>query len=139
MHNSREPGHYTVQRDLSSLYYPLMNNQTISTHYLENCWRPGADNTEATYPRLTTTESANNYRNNSVFMKNVSFLKLRSAEAYYKLPENFIERFRLQEFRLFVKGMDLFSLDNMKETDPEVMWKTYPAQRSVHFGFDLTF
>ena len=132
-------GHYTVQRDLSSLYYPLMNNQTISTHYLENCWRPGADNTEATYPRLTTTESANNYRNNSVFMKNVSFLKLRSAEAYYKLPENFIERFRLQEFRLFVKGMDLFSLDNMKETDPEVMWKTYPAQRSVHFGFDLTF
>lgn len=131
--------HYTVQRSTESLYYPLMNNRTVSEHYLENCWRPGADNSDAIYPRLTTTESKNNYRDNSVFMTNVSFLKLRSAEAYYKLPGNWIERFRLQEFRLFVRGMDLFSLDNIKETDPEVMWTSYPVQRSVHFGFDLRF
>ena len=30
--------------------------------------------------------------------------------------------------------MDLFSIDNVNETDPEVIWSTYPAQRSVHFG-----
>lgn len=132
-------GHYTVQRSTDCLYYPLMNNRTVSEHYLENCWRPGADNSNAIYPRLTTTESKNNYRDNSVFMTNVSFLKLRSAEAYYKLPENWIKQFRMQELRLFVRGMDLFSLDNIKESDPEVMGTSYPAQRSIHFGFDLTF
>lgn len=132
-------GHYTVQRSQSSLYYPLMGNRTISEHYLDNCWRPGQDNTDAIYPRLTTTESANNYRNNSVFMKNVSFLKLRSAEAYYKIPEKCIKPLHISEFKLFVKGMDLFSIDNMHETDPEVMWSTYPALRSVHLGLDLTF
>lgn len=89
--------------------------------------------------RLTTTESANNYRGNSVFMKNISFLKLRSAEIYYKLPESCIKSLRLREFKLFAKGMDLFSIDNVNETDPEVIWSTYPAQRSVHFGFDLAF
>ena len=131
--------HYTVQRSLSCFYAPLMNNQTISEHYLENCWRSGKDNTDAIYPRLTTTESANNYRGNSVFMKNISFLKLRSAEIYYKLPESCIKPLRLREFKLFAKGMDLFSIDNVNETDPEVIWSTYPAQRSVHFGFDLAF
>lgn len=132
-------GHYTIQRSLSCFYAPLMNNQTISEHYLENCWRSGKDNTDAIYPRLTTTESANNYRGNSVFMKNISFLKLRSAEIYYKLPESCIKPLRLREFKLFAKGMDLFSIDNVNETDPEVIWSTYPAQRSVHFGFDLAF
>ena len=34
-------GHYTIQRSLSCFYAPLMNNQTISEHYLENCWRSG--------------------------------------------------------------------------------------------------
>ncbi len=130
---------YTVQRGVQSLYHPLMGNNTISKHYMENRWIPGEDNTNAIYPRLTTTESSNNYRNNSTFMKDVSFLKLRSAEAYYKLPKNYIKRFNLQEFRVFVKGTDLFSLDNVKETDPEVMWTSYPAQRSVYFGFNLTF
>lgn len=79
------------------------------------------------------------YRGNSVFMKNISFLKLRSAEIYYKLPESCIKPLRLREFKLFAKGMDLFSIDNVNETDPEVIWSTYPAQRSVHFGFDLAF
>ena len=131
--------HYTVNKLAAGIFEPLMNNTTVSTHYLENCWRPGADNTHAVYPRLTTTESKNNYRDNSVFRADVSFLKLRSAEAYYKLPESYISRFRLQQFRLFVRGMDLFSLDNIKQTDPEAMWVSYPAQRSVHFGFEVTF
>ena len=39
--------HYTIQRSLSCFYAPLMNNQTISEHYLENCWRSGKDNTDA--------------------------------------------------------------------------------------------
>ena len=139
MSSKKGAGHYTIQRSLSCFYAPLMNNQTISEHYLENCWRSGKDNTDAIYPRLTTTESANNYRGNSVFMKNISFLKLRSAEIYYKLPESCIKPLRLREFKLFAKGMDLFSIDNVNETDPEVIWSTYPAQRSVHFGFDLAF
>lgn len=132
-------GHYTVNKLAPGIYQPLIGNITISEHYLENCWRPGADNSNAIYPRLTTTGSANNYQANSVFMANVSYLKLRSAEAYYKVPKSFIERFRMQDFRLFVRGMDLFSLDNIKQTDPEAMWVSYPAQRTIHFGFDLTF
>lgn len=131
--------HFTVQRSLAGIYYPLMGNNTISDYYLENCWRQDADNSNALYPRLTTTESKNNYRDNSVFMSNVSFLKLRSAEIYYKIPRTWTEKCHLQQFKLFVKGMDLLSIDNIKEADPEVMWGTYPALRSFHFGFDLTF
>ena len=114
-------GHYTIQRSLSCFYAPLMNNQTISEHYLENCWRSGKDNTDAIYPRLTTTESANNYRGNSVFMKNISFLKLRSAEIYYKLPESCIKPLRLREFKLFAKGMDPVSYTHLILSEEKFM------------------
>lgn len=130
---------YSVMLNTPGLYFPLMQNRTVSTHYLENCWRPGADNSNALYPRLTTTESNNNYQSNTVFIADASYLKLRSAEIYYRLPEAWITKCRMYELKVFARGMDLFSIDNIKVTDPESVGAAYPTLRSYHIGFNLTF
>lgn len=130
---------YSVILNTPGLYLPLMGNKAISTHYLENCWRPGADNSQAIYPRLTTTESNNNYKPNTVFVSDASYLKLRQAEVYYKLPQAWINKCRLQQLRVFARGMDLFSIDNIKVTDPESTGAVYPTLRSYHLGINLTF
>jgi len=132
-------GNYSQYTAHQSLYFPLMSNATVSEHYLENCWRPGADNSGATYPRLTTTESSNNYRLNSAFIANASYLKLRSAEVYYKLPMSLISKVRVDECKLFFRGMDLFSIDQIKVLDPEARGIAYPSLKSFHLGFTLTF
>jgi hypothetical protein len=116
-----------------------MSNGNISEHYLKSDWKPGADNSNATYPRLTTTQSANNYRENSVFIQDACYLKLRSAEIYYRLPQTLISKLHIERAKLFVRGMDLFSIDNIKVTDPEVTNAAYPALRSFHFGFTFDF
>jgi hypothetical protein len=116
-----------------------MGNGNISEHYLESYWKPGADNTNAKYPRLTTTESSNNYRPNSAFIANASYLKLRSAELNYRLPQSMISKFNINSCKVFVRGMDLLSIDKIKVTDPEASGSVYPALITLHAGMSVTF
>lgn len=132
-------GNYSVYLNTPSLYFPLMSNRGISEHYLESYWSAGSSNADAKYPRLTTTESANNYRQNSVFIADASYIKLRSAEVYYNMPKSFISKMRLEECKIFARGMDLLSIDKIKLTDPEVRGTVYPALKSYHIGFSFTF
>lgn len=41
--------------------------------------------------------------------------------------------------KLYVRGMDLFSIDKIEVTDPEVTGISYPVDRSIHVGFALNF
>ena len=132
-------GNYSRYLNTSGLYIPLMSNGNISEHYLESYWKPGVDNSQAKYPRLTTTESANNYQQNSAFIGDVSYLKLRLAELNYKLPESFISKLHIEKAKLFVRGLDLFSVDNIKVVDPEATGAVYPPRKSIHAGFIVTF
>jgi len=132
-------GNYSVYLNTTSLYFPLTGNVTISEHYLESYWRPGADNTGAKYPRLTTTASANNYRSNTTFIADASYLKLRSAEAYYKLPASLISKIKVSDCKIFLRGMDLFSFDLIKVIDPEARGVAYPALKSYHVGLSINF
>jgi hypothetical protein len=82
-------GNYSTMLMTPSVYKPLIDNTTISTHYYENRWTPETAGT-AKYPRLTTLANENNYRNNTVWLADASYLKLRNCEVYYKFPEQVI-------------------------------------------------
>jgi len=132
-------GNYSRYLNTQGLYWPLMGNGNISEHYLDSYWKPGAANTDVKYPRLTTLESRNNYRPNSVFIADASYFKLRYAELFYKLPISLISKFKLDGCKVFVRGMDLFSIDQIKVTDPEATGADYPALKSYHLGFSINF
>jgi len=132
-------GNYSKLLNTTGLFYPLMNNTTVSQYYLDNCWHPGADNNNAKYPRLTTTESANNYRSNTLFVNDASYLKLRQAELYYKLPTSLTNVLMLSDCKIFVRGMDLFSFNNIKVIDPENYDAAYPLLKTYHLGFSVNF
>ncbi len=91
----------------------------------------------ATFPRLTVDNNSNNlnnYRFSSLYQRNGSFIKLRSVEVGYSLPENLISRIRLQQARLFLNGTNLFSIDHIKYGDPEALSTGYPSLRTITLG-----
>lgn len=132
-------GCYTVPLTTTGVYQPLVNNTTLSEHYLENCWRPNGLVTSALYPRLTTTGSSNNYRTNSALLANGAFLKLRYVELAYTLPRQWVNKIRMKEARVFVRGTDLFSIDRIDVLDPEVMNVAYPVLKTVQLGVSFSF
>ena len=128
---------YTLVRNMSSMYRPLVGNKNVSQHYLENRWTP--ENTNARYPRLTTKQNDNNFRESSIWAENGNFLKLRNVELAYTLPKSWVNKIRLSNINLFARGMNLFSFDHVKDMDPEQMYATYPSFRSYNIGLTLDF
>jgi TonB-linked SusC/RagA family outer membrane protein len=117
-----------------NLFFPLRSSQKIST-FVQRPWQP--DRTIfADYPRLSTLENANNYRTSSFWLRNGDFIKLRSLEIGYNFNTRFSKAKNSAESRVFVRGMNVFTLDKFKYTDPENI-SGYPTMRSVNVGFKV--
>lgn len=130
-------GNQTIYLNTQSIFWPLRGNTSI-TDFSNNSWTPETAAT-ATLPRLSTLENTNNYRPNSIWFTNGSFLKLRSLELYYNLPKQFISKWKLSSTQLYVRGMNLFSIDKVKVVDPEAKGVTYPTLSSFNVGIKLDF
>ncbi len=129
---------YSQVLDTRSVYRQMINNNTISRYYWENRW--SENNPNGTLPRLTTLGSANNYNNNSLWVTDASFLKLRTLEVYYQLPDKWLRRQNVvKSVKLYVRGHDLLCLDGIDIADPEALGVTHPAMKQYTFGFNLQF
>lgn len=122
----------------AGVYWPMINNGTISQEYYANRWTK--DNPNAKYPRLTSTGSPNNYTTNSLWVANSSYLKLRTLEVYYNLPASFLKRLKfVNKAKVFARGYDLLCFDKIGEMDPENIGTNHPTMSQYAFGFNLSF
>jgi len=119
-----------------NLFFPLRTNQKIST-FVTNPWT--VDNAAtAQYPRLSTLENANNYRTSTFWLRNGDFIKLRSLELGYNFSNSLLKKQASGACRVFVRGMNLLTIDKFKFTDPENI-SGYPTMRSVNVGARFQF
>ena len=121
----------------SPLYKPLVNNGNISMTYLSNetPWTP-QNSSGATMPRLTTQPNANNYQASSLWYRDGSFLKLRNLVVSYTFPKRML---KFADMKIFLQGNNIFSLDNIKFADPELLGTAYPSVRTFTAGIKFNF
>ena len=72
-------------------------------------------------------------------MEKGDYLKLRVLELSYRLPTELTEKMRMSDCRLFLKGMNLFSIDHIDIMDPEQINAEYPSSRSYLIGINVLF
>ena len=98
-------------------------------------WTP--ENEEnATYPRLSSKDNLNNYQYSDFWMRDGSFVKLRSLELGYSVPAALFKKLHVETFRFFINGTNLFSLDKIPYGDPESL-TGYPVLRTVTAGVNI--
>lgn len=122
-----------------SLDYPGYN---ILREYYDNRFVPGRDNQNAKYPVVHNGRSANNFTVNSLYQRNGSYLKLKTAELGYNFPTKMLEKAKISQLRLFLNGNNLFCIDGVKIVDPEsdnYENSGYPSQRALTFGVQIGF
>lgn len=121
----------------SPLYMPLSGNTTISDTFLkrEIPWTP-ENAANATMPRLTTLDGDNNYRSNSLWYRDGSFLKLRNVGVSYTIPRKLL---KICDATVSVNGTNLFSVDDIKFADPEQLGANYPTTRVIWAGIKFNF
>ncbi len=124
-------------RYVDGVWGALSDNRNLSKEYYDNCFDMAGAN--ACYPRLSTVNVANNAQNSTIWYRNVSWLKLRDCELYYKLPASVIEPLKLTSAKIFVQGQNLMSFDNIDALDAENLNTGYPVMKSVNVGLHVTF
>lgn len=115
-----------------------------SPYYLvEGSWTP--DNPNARFPRLTSNRaplSSHNAHANSGWIVDGSYLRLKSMQLGYTIPARLLQSAKIQQFRIYVSGYNLFTWDKLDYLDPEmpnVNNGFYPQQRILSGGINLTF
>ena len=125
-------------------YYHV--NARIAINQLEdviiNRYTPGS--MDSKYPRLPTLETQVEVSglNSTFWMRDASYLKLKTLELSYNLPESLLSKLKIQSVRIFANGNNLFTIDKLKWNDPENSSNTnanYPQQKIFNLGLNLTF
>ncbi len=131
------------------LTQPFVGNGNIPTFLLDrwhrvdpfdknSAWVPGK------YPSIRQDGNASNNLNGNVstfWNYNVNYLRIKSLEIGYTLPEKLTKKIGLQKLRVYANGYNLFTFDNIKIIDPEVnagSGRQYPQQKILTFGVNVT-
>lgn len=129
---------YSALLNTKSLFRPLLNTTTLSSHYYDNRWTP--EHPDARYPRLATQSSNNNYQTSTLWLADRSFLKLRNVEVYYRFPKSLLLKTRfIGDAKLYARGVDLLCLDHIDVADPEAYGATNPLNKSLVVGLQIGF
>ena len=127
----------TAYLNTKSIFWPLVGNTNIS-EFSANAWTPETADS-ATLPRLTNLSNDNNYRPNDTWFQSANYLKLRHCEIYYNISEPFAKKLKISKLKLYARGMNLFSIDNINIVDPESIGISYPTLSSYHLGLNIEF
>lgn len=114
------------------------NEATLSTT-MRNVWK--ADNPNGTIPN--PLGGSHNKDNNSRFVEDGSYLRLKNVQLGYTLPESISAKAGLSRVRFYLSGSNIFTLTNYTGYDPEVGggvdYGNYPQARTFMLGLNLNF
>lgn len=113
-------------------------------YFYDHRW--SIDNPSSTDPRLAsrgdTYFTGGNFGNNTYYLFNKDYVRLKNIEVGYTLPQSLLTRFKISNLRFFVNGLNVFTIDKMKVYDPEatvISGVFYPQARVINGGLTVTF
>jgi TonB-linked SusC/RagA family outer membrane protein len=120
--------------------YPFSETGSVTQLAYSDHWTP--TNPNAAYPRIGSAPTSNNTQASTQFLRNTSYIRLRSAELGYTFSTKLLGN-AFKSLRIYTAGQNLFTWTPwMKETvDPENSGnaQTYYQQKVITFGVNATF
>lgn len=92
--------------------------ENVSEEFYNNRWTENNPGNE--YPRAVWTDVNGNSRPSDVFIEDGSYLRLKSIEVGYSLPETILNAMHLNKLRIFVSAQNLFTITHYSGLDPEI-------------------
>lgn len=153
--NLQFTGGFDFDVSLLGTYYNGADDNTVWTQtFKEGANSPlwlvqksySLDNPNGEYPRLTTgnlSHGGDNGLASTFWMKKGDYVRLKTAQIGYTLPQAWLRAIGIQRIRLYVEGSNLFTIDSLPTgIDPEsprVNNGYYPQQRTFMGGINVTF
>ncbi|GAA4801683.1 TonB-dependent receptor [Olivibacter ginsenosidimutans] len=105
-------------------------------------WTPENPNPNAFYPRLAEGDETYNYRTSTWWVKNGRYLRLKTLELSYTVPESWFKRYGIKNARIYLLGYNVLTLSPFKLWDVELgdgRGTVYPQLKNFSLGLDFKF
>lgn len=123
---------------------PAMNRPT----WMLDRWI--GEGTSNRIPRMTAANPNSNWRSSDLYIKDGSYLRLKTAQLGYTLPAMLTKKVSIQKLRVYVSAENLFTFTGYDGFDPEVAttdeyWRIgvdrgiYPQSRTISLGANISF
>ena len=127
-----------------STVYPFANSEwgnILEDMASANRWILGVnEDPKAEYPRLSYGGNSNNYRPSTYWLRDGSYLRLKTLELGYTLPKSMTIRSFVNSLRIHLIGQNLLTFSKFKLWDPEMGSSNgmkYPLGKTVTVGLTI--
>ena len=120
---------------------PFINERNALKVIANNHWSDNNPDPHAFWPRLSTTTISNNQKQSTWWLRDGSYLRLKSVEFGYSLPTRIIKPAGMETVRVYFSGTNLLCFSKFDMWDPEMGGKGlgYPTQRVMNIGLNVVF
>ena len=122
-------------------YGGAIGNNALLTAWANDYWSENDRNLYASWPRLSDQVIDNNNRNSTWWLRDGTFLRLKSLEIGYSFNAGFLEKVKLKNARIYLTGTNLLTISRFKIWDVEMGGNGlgYPIQQTANIGINLNF
>lgn len=123
----------------SEMASPFFNGAKIYKEQLDY-WTP--ENVNASFPRLTPSPTTNNQQPSSFWVKDGTYLRLKTMELGYTIPASITKKAGVKSLRVYMSGSNLLTFSHLKYLDPELAnnrARYYFQQKVYAFGINVAF
>jgi len=122
-------------------YGGAIGNNALLTAWANDYWSENNRNLYASWPRLSDQVIDNNNRNSTWWLRDGTFLRLKSLEIGYSFNTGFLKKVKLKNARIYLTGTNLMTISRFKIWDVEMGGNGlgYPIQQTANVGINLNF
>ena len=119
----------------------IIGNNALLQVYADGAWLEERQDPYAIWPRLSEDVIVNNNQPSTWFMRDGSFMRLKSVELGYTIPKKITRKINLERFRIYCSATNLLTFSKFKLWDVEMAGNGlgYPIQKVVNFGVQVSF
>ncbi|WP_153799739.1 SusC/RagA family TonB-linked outer membrane protein [Foetidibacter luteolus] len=134
---------YNSWKELSDFWNIGVQNDRNHPLRILQAWSPL--NPNSNIPALSRRDANGEKRLSTYFIENGSYIKLRTVDLGYTIPQSLAERWHISRLRLYVSAQNLFMIkktwgdDRFTGGDPENPGTGYPMPLNAFFGVNVTF
>ena len=119
----------------------VYGNTQLLKQFADSHWSEDNQDIYALYPRLgiNRNDIENNLQASTWWLRDGSYLRLKSTEIGYSLPAPITKRLGIQKCRFYFNGMNLLTWSSFKLWDPELGGSgfAYPIQKVFNAGLNV--
>lgn len=100
-------------------------------------------------PRMTNLNPNSNWQSSDLYIKDGSYLRLKTAQIGYTLPRNLVSKASIENLRIYVSAENLLTFTGYDGFDPEIAAGDYnrigvdrgiyPQSRTISIGANISF